>query len=158
MPRAAVTVFDVAAYILKIYAPMAEKHGSMTAMKLQKLVYYCQAWSLALDNKPLFGEQIEAWVHGPVVRKLFELNRGRYEIRGLTPGKGSTKKLAKEQQALVDRIVERYGPLKPNHLTELTHQEQPWREARDRAGLQLTERGREKIPHEDMANYYSGLV
>lgn len=48
------TVFDVAAYIL-------EKKGEMTAWKLQKLVYYSQAWSLVWDQRPLFAERIEAW-------------------------------------------------------------------------------------------------
>jgi len=48
------SVHDVAAYILK-------KQGEMSAMKLQKLVYYSQAWSLVWDEKPLFRAQIEAW-------------------------------------------------------------------------------------------------
>lgn len=47
------TVHDVAAYILA-------KHGPMTAMKLEKLVYYSQAWSLVWDDKPLFRSKIEA--------------------------------------------------------------------------------------------------
>ena len=53
-----IRVFDVAAYIL-------EQKGSMTTMKLQKLVYYSQAWSLVWDEKPLFEEAIEAWANGP---------------------------------------------------------------------------------------------
>ena len=40
-------VFDVAAYILK-------KKKALTSMKLQKLVFYAQAWSLVWDEKPLF--------------------------------------------------------------------------------------------------------
>lgn len=63
-----VNVYDVAEFILR-------KFGSMTAMKLQKLVYYCQAWSLVWDEKPLFPERIEAWANGPVVRELFDLDR-----------------------------------------------------------------------------------
>ena len=42
------SVFDVAAYIL-------HRAGTMTAMKLQKLVFYSQAWSLVWDEKPLFA-------------------------------------------------------------------------------------------------------
>ena len=53
-----VNVLDIAAYILC-------KQGAMTAMKLQKLVYYSQAWSLVWDDKPLFRERIEAWANGP---------------------------------------------------------------------------------------------
>ena len=46
------TALDVAAYIL-------EKRGQMTAMKLQKLVYYAQAWSMVWDEEPLFADRIE---------------------------------------------------------------------------------------------------
>jgi hypothetical protein len=45
-----VTVFEVAAYIIS-------KLGTISAMKLQKLVYYCQAWALVWDEKPLFLEK-----------------------------------------------------------------------------------------------------
>ena len=66
-------VFDVAKYIL-------EKQGSMTTMKLQKLVYYSQAWSVVWDEKPIFEERIEAWASGPVVRELYEEHRGMFII------------------------------------------------------------------------------
>lgn len=46
-------VNDVAAYIL-------EHAGPLTAMKLQKLVYYSQAWQLVWEDKALFPERIEA--------------------------------------------------------------------------------------------------
>ncbi|HCU23588.1 MAG TPA: hypothetical protein DF383_01115, partial [Deltaproteobacteria bacterium] len=67
------SVHDVATYILK-------KTGPITAMKLQKLVYYSQAWSLVWDEKPLFKEKIEAWTNGPVVPALYRLHRGKFEI------------------------------------------------------------------------------
>jgi uncharacterized phage-associated protein len=54
------SVFDVAQYILR-------KQGGMTTMKLQKLVYYAQAWSLVWDEEPLFDQPIEAWSNGPGV-------------------------------------------------------------------------------------------
>src|SRR5260221_11586367 len=63
-----VSVFDVAAYIIK-------KMGPVSAMKLHKLIYYCQAWSLVWDERPLFQEKIEAWANGPVIRDLFVFHR-----------------------------------------------------------------------------------
>ena len=53
------TVLDVAKYVL-------EHNGRMTTMKLEKLVYYCQAWSLGWDEVPLFEEDFQAWANGPV--------------------------------------------------------------------------------------------
>ena len=49
-------------------------------MKLQKLVYYCQAWSLVWDDMPLFESRIEAWANGPVVLDLYYRHRGQYWI------------------------------------------------------------------------------
>src|SRR5271170_6235706 len=77
---------DVAAYIL-------QKCGPMTAMKLQKLVYYCQAWSLVWDESPLFNEPIEAWANGPVVPSLFSKLQGTYIVTRRILGKGAPSKL-----------------------------------------------------------------
>ena len=46
-------VKDIAQYIL-------ETNGPMTSMKLQKLVYYSQAWATVWDDDLLFEEQL--WV------------------------------------------------------------------------------------------------
>ena len=59
-------VNDVARYILE------RQSGSVSTMKLQKLVYYAQAWSLVWDEKPLFHVRIEAWANGPIVRELYD--------------------------------------------------------------------------------------
>ena len=67
------TVFDVAVYILR-------KTGPISAMKLQKLVYYSQAWSLAWDESPLFINKIQAWTSGPVVRELYDVHRGMFTV------------------------------------------------------------------------------
>ena len=45
-------------------------HGNITHSKLQKLLYYCQAWHYTIFNEVLFDERIEAWTHGPVVPSL----------------------------------------------------------------------------------------
>ena len=74
-----VSALDVAAYILSHLGPM-------TTMKLQKIVYYCQAWSLVWDEKLLFKEDIEAWANGPVVRELFNYHRGQYMISSVLIG------------------------------------------------------------------------
>ena len=67
------SVLCVANYILR-------KIGPTTTMKLQKLVYYCQAWSLAWDDKPLFDEDFEAWANGPVCPELFKHHKGKFTL------------------------------------------------------------------------------
>ena len=141
-----IRVFDVAAYILQKMEPM-------TTMKLQKLVYYSQAWSLVWDEEPLFEENIEAWANGPVVRELFDYHRGMYEIS--TMPIGNLRLLNEIQRETVDAVLEYYGDKPAQWLIELTHMEDPWIEARK--GLLPLERGNRVIPLDTMADYYSSL-
>lgn len=146
-PRTAVSVHDVAAYILA-------QAGRMTAMKLQKLVYYSQAWSLVWDEKPLFGEQIEAWANGPVVPALYDAHRGRFEL-GPPWTLGDPALLSQANRETIDAVLEFYGKQTSQWLSDLAHQEAPWREAR--AGLGPQERGNQVITNASLAEYYSSL-
>lgn len=140
------TVHDVAAYILK-------KTGEITAMKLQKLVYYAQAWSLVWDEKPLFQAQIEAWANGPVVPELYRHHRGFFKVRDWP--KGNPHALSKEQKDTVKGVLNFYGDKSSQWLSDLTHSEEPWRQARK--GYVPGERGECEITHASMMEYYSGL-
>ena len=142
-----VSAHDVAAYILS-------KRGEMTALKLQKLVYFSQAWSLVWDDEPLFDEPIEAWANGPVIRSLYDRHRGKFKVKSWMWGKAS--KLTSKQRATVDAVLNFYGPKTSQWLSELTHQELPWREARE--GLDPSERGNSKITPAAMVEYYSSLT
>jgi uncharacterized phage-associated protein len=137
---------DVAAYILR-------RTGKITAMKLQKLVYYAQAWSLVWDEKPLFRERIEAWANGPVVPSLYKKHRGTYFVSGWSSGDPS--KLTKDQRETVNAVLKFYGRKSSQWLSDLTHMENPWKDARK--GLVPGERGCREITHAAMAEYYSGL-
>lgn len=139
-------VFDVAAYILK-------KHGSLTSMKLQKLVYYSQAWSLVWDEKPLFKERIEAWANGPVSPDLYAAHRGEFMVA--KEPKGDAKLLTKDEKDTVNAVLETYGDKGANWLSALTHSESPWIDAR--AGLSDGERSNRPITHGQMAEYYGNL-
>ena len=139
-------VFDVAKYIL-------EKQGSMTTMKLQKLVYYSQAWSLVWDEKPLFAEEIQAWASGPVVRDLYNHHRGAYLIPDIQ--KGNVDNLTKEQRETIDAILEAYGNKPAQWLADLTHMEKPWNEARE--GFDPGDNCENEITQASLAEYYSSL-
>jgi uncharacterized phage-associated protein len=140
-------VHDIAAYILSKRCPI-------TAMKLQKLIYYSQAWSLVWEESPLFEEQIEAWANGPVVRELYEHHRGLFQVHEW--GVGNVSNLNDSDRETVDRVLGFYGNMSSQQLSNLTHQESPWREARK--GLRADERGNHIISLASMAEYYSSLV
>jgi len=139
-------VRDVAAYIL-------EKLGEITAMKLQKLVYYSQAWSLVWDEKPLFPERIEAWANGPVVPDLYEAHKGVFKLSKSPCGNSSL--LDSLETETIDKVLEFYGDKSSQWLSDLTHKEDPWLNARK--GLQPGERGNNELTYAAMAEYYGSL-
>lgn len=143
-----VTVFDVANYIL-------EKQGDISSMKLQKIVYYSQAWSLVWDDKPLFDNKIEAWANGPVCRELYEKHRGIYSVSASNIAQFAKESLTKEQQETIDAVLNAYGNKSAQWLSDQTHSETPWLKARE--GLNDTDRGNNEITLESMAEYYSSL-
>ncbi len=128
----------------------------MTAMKLQKLVYYSQAWSLVWDEEEeLYTEVIQAWANGPVVKDLYCAHRGEFRIsKEFTSG--NKDKLSSKQKNNIDRVLDFYGDKSAQWLSDLTHNELPWILARK--GLSIDERGESEISIASMHEYYSGLL
>jgi uncharacterized phage-associated protein len=141
------SVFDVAACLLK-------KHGPMTAMKLQRLVYYSQAWALVWDDQPLFAERIEAWANGPVCVALYDAHRGQFDIR-LEDIAGDPAVLDEAEIETLDSVLDYYGGKSSQWLSELTHAEPPWKDARK--GLDPGDRSDKEITAAAMAEYYGSL-
>lgn len=146
LPR--VRAYDVAVYILN-------KLGSCTSMKLHKLLYFCQAWSLVWDETPLFSEEIEAWANGPVIKDLFAYHRGLYVVKSTDFPTGNPNLLNDTQKETIDAVLEFYGNKSAQYLINLTHSERPWIDARK--GLEPMERGNKVITLDAMADYYSSL-
>lgn len=144
-----VSVHDVAAYILE----KQPKQQPITAWKLQKLVYYCQAWSLVWDEQPIFKEKILAWANGPVVKELYLLHKGQFRVEKISTG--SSNNLSKVQKDSVNHVLKAYGDKTAQWLSDLTHMEDPWLEARE--GLNPGERGEVEIKLSTMHEYYSSI-
>lgn len=143
------TVHDVAAYILS-------KSSRMTAMKLQKLVYYSQSWHLAWTGEPLFEEKIQAWANGPVTYALFTQHRGKYWISQADLSRGNPAGLSADQVSSIDAVIDAYGGLSGAQLSALTHAETPWILAR--TGLGDGDHSSEEISPESMRSYYANLA
>ena len=143
------SVFQVARYILN-------KVGGMTTMKLQKLVYYCQAWSLAWDGVPLFNEDFQAWANGPVCPELFATHRGIFWLEANYYDNYEPYPFSAAQVETLDAVLESYADKEPRWLSELTHKERPWRETRQ--GVKPGEPCNLVITKELMQEYYEGLA
>ncbi len=142
------TVFDVAKYILF-------NCGPITTMKLQKLVYYAQAWHFVWNEEPLFKSRIEAWANGPVCPELYSAHRGWFEIDLSDLKKGSKDGLTEKQKDTIKRVIKFYGPRPAYWLVQLSHQEKPWLQARN--GCPEGENCSNEITLQSMMEYYGNL-
>lgn len=146
-------IFNLCNWILNNYdyENMGEK---ITHLKLQKLLYYYQGLSCAIYDKPIFNNTIEAWVHGPVVKEVYE----KYKIYGYDPIPLPNEKVELNNSSLeplLKNILKHYGELSAKQLENLTHKELPWKNAR--RGLNEDDRGKTKIKLEDMRSYFKVL-
>lgn len=123
------TALNTSKYILK-YCEL-NKIPDCSNKKLQKLLYYVQAWSLALRNKPMFKENIEAWIHGPVVPVIYR----KYKNFGYKPISGVNLDICdgcitKDDEELIDAVMDIYSKYDADSLELFSHEDLPWQEAR----------------------------
>lgn len=136
---------DVASVILARSGPWTD------AMKLQKLLYYVQAWHLAVTDEPLFDERIKAWKDGPVVPQVWHDRREQATRRSTNQHLGGIE-LPEFASNLIDLVIAKYGSMSGEELSALTHVEEPWLEAR--GGLPEDAVCQTAISCETMARFY----
>ena len=75
-----IDIMDASRYL--VFLSYHKLQGSLTPLKLQKLLYLAQGWSYVWDNRPLFQNEFEAWQYGPVNAEVYEYYKryGRAEI------------------------------------------------------------------------------
>ena len=143
------------ANVMQLAKCIFDKQGQMTTMKLQKLCYYCQAWSLAWDDVPLIDEDFQAWANGPVCPELYNAHKGMFTISSSDIKEDYAKAFDENQMETIDKVLEHYANKDPQWLSELTHLENPWKLAR--VGYAPGERCQKVITKESMQEYYGGL-
>ena len=121
-----VTAHDVAKYII---AEFHEAEDLITNMKVQKLLYYVQGWHLGLYGTPVFDDQFQAWVHGPVQYEVYNKYKNYYWNPILEPIDKPNFELSLIKH--INEVLQAYGGETGYMLEVLTHQEWPWIEARN---------------------------
>ncbi len=150
-----ISVHQIADYfILKVDRKAGD---NMTHLKLQKLLYYAQAWHLAMHGKELFHNRLEAWRHGPVCREIYARFR-QLSWHPIPPTMMLTDPslLPREVHDFLDEVWEVYGQFSATKLEELTHQEEPWLAARAEAFPHHPSDSR--ITREMMQEYYGSRI
>lgn len=144
------TAMAVADYLLSAARARGEP---LSNLKLQKLLYYSQAWYLALEDRPLFAEDFEAWVHGPVLPSQYHRFRAAAWMPIAEPVDEPT--LPGEVKRFLDQILDVFGSETAIALELMTHRERPWVEAR--GGIAADQPSTAIISKPSMRDFYRSM-
>jgi len=154
----ATNIQDVVDYII---GQFADEDGSLSILKLQKLLYYVQAWHLAFGRGPLFAGRFQAWVHGPVNRQVYDRFKDTHSLFATVSRKSirqgfDANALPAEARDHIDEILEAYGQFSGVQLENMTHEEAPWLEAR--GNLKSFERCENELNEKTMQEFFAKLL
>ena len=124
-----------------------EREG-ITNLKLQKILYFAQAYYLAKLGKPLFGDAIEAWKYGPVVSSVYNKYR-RHESNTII-SEADDSNISSEDKDNLKRIWDLFGGYSAGRLVDIAHAHTPWKEA--------FESKNKEISHKAIGEYYKPLL
>ena len=135
-------VLDVCRYVIQY---SNEHDYGISNLKLQKVLYFIQAFFLISTPEPCFREKIEAWDFGPVVPEAYHeykqygsgnipaiksyimfdendiWNSKRIEFEDTT--------IADEDKVLIDKVIDKFADYSATDLVSLTHKQSPWIDA-----------------------------
>ena len=130
-----------------------ERGEVLTNLKLQKLLYYAQAWYLVLQDRSLFSEDFQAWIHGPALPSQYKRFK-KFEWRPILE-EITLPILPENIRSHLIEIVNVFGIETASSLELMTHNERPWLEAR--SGLPADQPSKEIISKESMRSFYKSL-
>lgn len=131
---------------------LAESGDVVTHLKVQKLLYYAEAWNQVINGEELFEGQIQAWAHGPVVPEVFHEFKA-YGWNPLpVPDEKEIPKFSEEAENVLQQIIDSYGELPAKTLENMTHEDEPW--IRARGTLAPEERCEASIPKKEIKAFF----
>jgi len=150
------SALDVANYVISlastnVIGDNGEVEG-VTNLKLQKILYFIEAYSLSVNGKSLFSDSIEAWEYGPVIPNVYH----QFKSQGSSPiiDKNVTVKMDKKTADLISGVWETFNKYSASRLVDITHRHDPWKktyEKNKKMGLKSS------ISRDLMKEYYTGL-
>ena len=121
---------------------IAHGHGTLTPLQVIKMVYISHGFSLALLNRPLFLDEVEAWKYGPVVPSVYSMLKryGGSPVPALSYCSTNVRAddilerkrffenvISSDMRDILDKIISLYGRLTGIDLLKLTHKKgSPW--------------------------------
>lgn len=144
-----------------IIARLHEAGAALNLLKLQKLLYYVQAWHWAFHGRGLFVGRFQAWVHGPVNREIYDRFRETKSLYSpvfssdVRPSFSATV-LPPNAVRHINSVLDVYGQFTGDQLEEMTHREDPW--IRARGEVAPNERCENLIDEPFMGEYYAKRI
>jgi uncharacterized phage-associated protein len=127
-------LFSVSEKMLRVIFYVFESLEEVTPLMLQKLLYFIQGVSYALYGRPMFVEDCEAWIHGPVYPEVYELFRDfKYnpiEDARFAIFESTEDTLTSDERKVIDLVVNTFGLYGGKVLERIAHNEMPWKKAR----------------------------
>ena len=145
---------DIADYII-YYVKSEGSRVSLINMKIQKLLYFIQAWSYGINNSPLFDGEFEAWIHGPINTHIYDRfceSKTLYSEINIEDCKRTHFQLSNKNSEFIDFILENYVKFSSAELEQLIQEELPW--TKTRGHIDRNERCNKVISAELLKEYY----
>lgn len=95
-------------------------------LKLQKLLYYAQGCVLALTGKPLFGDDICAWEHGPVVPVVYHHYKANGSSGIVFDEPYDENAIDVKAREILEAVYNEFAQYSAWKLRNMTHSETPW--------------------------------
>lgn len=133
-------------------ALIARLGGVVERTKLQKLMYYANAWHLAIVGERLVSLPFRAWTFGPVMEVTWH---ERQDDAARDSRHRPDPRLEPFTARLLDMVVEEYGHRSSGELSAMTHAEAPWLLAR--GDTPADEGSRQIIDSSVIAEHYRGM-
>ncbi|MGN8804260.1 MULTISPECIES: type II toxin-antitoxin system antitoxin SocA domain-containing protein [unclassified Blautia] len=151
------SLFSVSDKMLRVISYVFERLEEVTPLMLQKLLYFIQGVSYALNAKPMFTENCQAWVHGPVYPEVYDIFRDfKYnpiEDARFVIFECAEDVITEEECRTIDLVVNTFGEYGGKVLERITHEEMPWKLARK--GYTDNIPSNETITMENIEEYYT---
>lgn len=152
-------LFSVPSKMLMVISYIFEALSEVTPLALQKLLYFIQGLYSSKYGTPLFEDNCQAWVHGPVYADIYKMfssfrydpiDDPRFELL-----KGKSANLDEKEREVIDLVVNTFGLYGGKVLESITHEENPWNDARE--GYSDNEPSQEEISQEAIKDYFVGV-
>lgn len=145
-------VLDVCKYIINY---CNEKDYSVSNLKLQKLLYFIQAYFLTKTGKPCFREDIEAWDFGPVVPEAYfqykQYGAGPIPYVFYSPMSQVGEGITDQDKVYIEKVLDIFARYSATDLVTVTHRQDPWKDVYDPRRYHI------KITNESIRKYFNRL-